>query len=338
MKENDRGKLVKIIGLSGYLVLLGSIFGSIVAVYAMVNPWLFSRIVDISQFEVEGFFLSVNLPSFVVVVALGYIFATTLSLNSSNVWRVPYLSILSLICLVLSALSVFNFISVSGGFLALICAILAHTRPTFKALSRREASFFVEIGAMLIASFSILFLLMWFVSSLFQTYLMRAWEFGSLYPPSLLILTIISFLMFFATYLLGLRGPRAGACGALNLTMIIAISAIAIRSQYPYVNFSGYLGIFMLVAGIILALFGTLMYINLYFSKIPPLEVPKDTFPYHGRYCVYCGTPRADLFETICSRCGRKFTWKPGAPFCPYCGRVVPRDAHVCPHCQRALD
>ncbi len=338
MKENDEGKLVKIIGLGGSVVLLGSIFGSIIGVYAMVNPLLFSRIVGISQFEAEGFFLSVNLPSFVVVVALGYIFATTLSLNSDNAWRTPYLSILSLIALVLSALSVFNFISLFGSFLALISAILAHTRPTFKALSRREASFFVEIGAMLIASFSTLFLMMWFVSRLFQTYLMRAWEFGYLYPSSLLILAIISLLLFFVTYFLGLYGTHAGACGALNLTMIIAISAIAIRSQYVYVNFSGYLGIFMLIAGIISTLFGTLIYINLFFSKIAPLEVPKQTFPYHGRYCAYCGTPMAGLYETLCSRCGRKLTWKPGAPFCPYCGRVVPRDAHVCPHCQRSLD
>jgi MFS family permease len=337
MKENDEGGLVKIIGLGGSLVLLGSIVGSIIGVYAMINPSVFSRIVDISQFEVEGFFLSVNLPSFVVVVALGYIFATTLSLNSENAWRTPYLSILSLIALVLSALSIFNFISLIGSFLALISTILAHNRPTFKALSRREASFFVEIGSMLIASFSILFLLMWMVSQLFQTYLMRVWEFGALYPSSLLILATISFLMFFVTYLLGLYGTHTGACGALNLIMIIAISAIAIRSQYIYVNLSGYLGIFMLVAGIISTLFGTLIYINLFFSRIAPLEVPKQVFPYHGRYCAYCGTPISGLHENLCSRCGRKLTWKLGAPFCPYCGRVVQKDAHVCPHCQRAL-
>lgn len=337
MQENDKGELIKIIGLGGSLVLLGSIVGSIIGVYAMINPSVFSRIVDISQFEVEGFFLSVNLPSFVVVVALGYIFATTLSLNGENAWRTPYLAILSLIALVLSALSIFNFISLIGSFLALISTILAHTRPTFKAISRREASFFVEIGAMLIASFSILFLLMWMVSQLFQTYLMRAWEFGALYPPSLLILATISFLMFFVTYFLGLYGTHTGACGALNLIMIIAISVIAIRSQYIYVNLSGYLGIFMLIAGIISTLFGTLIYINLFFSRIAPLEVPKQTFPYHGRYCAYCGTPISGLHENLCSRCGRKLTWKLGAPFCPYCGRVVQKDAHVCPHCQRAL-
>ncbi len=338
MKENDEGELLKIIGLGGSLVLLGSIFGSIIGVYAMFNPLVFSRIVDISQFEVEGFFLSVNLPSFVVVVALGYIFATTLSLNGDSVWRTPYLSILSLIAIVLSALSIFNFISLFGSFLALISAILAHTRPTFKAFSRREASFFVEIGAMLMASFSILFLSMWFVSRLFQTYLMRAWEFGSLYPSSLLIMAILSFLMFFVTYFLGWYGTHNGACGALNLIMIIAISAIAIRSQYVYVNFSGYIGIFMLVAGILSTLFGTLVYINLFFSRVAPIEVPKQAFPYHGRYCPYCGTPMSGQYETLCTGCGRKLTWKPGAPFCPYCGRVVAKDAHICPHCQRTLD
>ncbi len=337
MKEKEEDKLLGIIRLGGYLVLIGVVVGAGIGVYAVVNPWFFSRSVHISLYEAMGFFLGVNLPSFVVIVALGYIFVTTLSVNSDDVWRAPSLSILSFVCLVLSALSVFNFISLFGSFLVLIGAILAYTRPTFKALSEREACFFLEIGAVLVASFSMLSLLMGLVSEFLPTYLYGSLGFGSLYPFTFLILAIISFLTFFVTLFLSLRSAHIGACGALNLVMIVAVSAVAIRILHIYKNLSGYLGVFMLIAGITSAVFGALIHIRLFFSRVAALEVPEPSFHYDGKYCAYCGTPLATLFETHCSRCGRRLTWKTGGPFCPYCGRVVPRDVHVCPHCQETL-
>jgi len=343
MKEKAEDGLLDIVRLGGYLVLIGIIVGVGVGVYAVVNLWFFSRFVYISRYEAMGFFLSVNLPSVVIVAALGYIFATTLSLDSDSTWRVSFLSILSLTCMALSALSVFNFISFSGGLLVLIGTILAYTRPTFKALSGKEATFLAEIGFLLVASSATLFLLMWLVSKFLSTYLMGAWGFGALYPSMFLIMAIISFLMFFVTPFLGLRSAHMGACGALNLTMLIVISAIAIVSQYLYLNLSVYLGVLMLIIGIISVLFGALIYIRLSFFRGPPLEaaaleVSVSGFPYYGKYCAYCGTPLAGTSQTFCSRCGRRLAWKPGAPFCRYCGKVVPKEAYTCPHCQETLD
>lgn len=334
MRKDD--EFSRIVRLGGYLVLLGIVIGAVIGTNAVVNLEFFSRFVSISQYEATGFFLSVYLPSFVVIAALGYIFATTSSLKS-NIWRVSYLSILSLVAIVLSALSVFNFISFCGGFLTLIGTILAYNRPLFKAVSEREACFLVEIGAVLIASFSTLLLLMGLVSEFLPTYLMGVWELGSFNPSTFFIVAAISLFQFSVSSFFCLRKAHSGVWGILILAMDIVVLTIVSRSRYVYVNLSGYLGVFMLIAGITSVFLGALGHIRLFFSTTVAFEVPEPSLSHYSRYCAYCGTPLASAFETFCSICERRPEWKPGAPFCPYCGRVIPRDACVCPHCQDTL-
>lgn len=339
MGEAEKNKPLRMVRLGGYLIILGILLGIAIGVLAVVNPWFSSRFVGISQYEAIGFFLGVNLPTSVITVALGYIFATTMRLDGSNGWRSVYLSILSLVCLVTSALSVFNFFSFLGGFLVLIGVILAYSEPTFQALSGREASFLAETGALLVASSSTLFLFMWLVAESLPTYLMGAWRFGFLYPSAFLTMAIGAFLMFLLIPLLGLRSAHPGACGFLSLILLILISLIAVQLQFVYLNLSGYLGFFMLIVGIASALFGALINIRIFFSVTAELKIP-ETSPSFQRYCAYCGRVlgKSPGYQKFCSQCGRRPTWKSGAPFCPYCGRVVPKDAYVCPHCQERLD
>lgn len=341
MREEENNKPLRMVRFGGYLIILGILLGAVIGVLAVVSPWFSSRLVGISQYEAIGFFLSVNLPTSALSVALGYIFVITVSLDGRNKWRSILLCLLSLVCLVASALSVFNFLSFLGGFVVLIGVLLARSQPSFHAMWGREASFLAEFGAMLLASSAMLFSFMWLVARFLSTYLMGAWRFGFLYPSAFLIIAVIAFLMFFLVAFFGLRSSHPGVSGSLNLILTIAVSLIAVQNQYLYLNLSGYLGVLLLILGITSEVFGSLINIRLSLSDMPELEFRvSETSPSYRRYCAYCGGALGKFaeFQRVCSQCGRKAAWRPGAPFCPHCARIVPKDVHVCPHCQERLD
>lgn len=334
------GKAYTTIRVAGLLVLVGAFLGTTLGVYALLNafnplnPWLFYVFIDISQSEVMPFFLGFYLPSFVLIVSIGYVFATTRRLERSDLWHVAPLSVLSLLSVVLSALSPFNILSFIGGFFALIAVILVHTKPAFKTLWKREACFLVEAGSLLVSSSSTLFLLMWLISQFVPTYSVGFAGAGTYYLLALLIMEALSFLAFFIIPSFCSRGAHNGFCGMLGLVAGVAFSLIAIQNQYFYINASTYLGAFLVGAGIALTFSGALIYVKLFISQVASPVVLMPTFIFRGKYCPYCGEPWTDPARTLCSSCGRSLKWRPEVPFCPYCGRLVSRGLQICPHCK----
>ncbi len=336
-REIEQKPLI-ILKTGGYVVLLGILIGVTMGAYTLFNPPLFLILINISQYEATLFFLGVYLPSFVVIVALGYVFATIPKLEKLTLWRTAALCTLILLCLALSALSIFNFLSFLGGLLLLTAVILAYTKPTFKAFWKREAGFFVETGTILIASSSMLFLLMWFISRFLQTYSIGVYEANYSYPYILLIIGILSLLIFFVTPLLCLHGTNKGLCGILSLTMSVLSFVTIIQNQYVYFNLSAYLGAFLAGIGTILTLCGSLIYIKLSLSgatSLPPILEP--SFLYQGKYCPHCGEPWMDPNQDFCSACGRNLKWRLKTSFCPYCGRLVSEGFRNCPHCKEDI-
>ena len=327
----------RIIRTGGYVVLLGILIGVTFGAYTLFNPPLFPLLINISQYEATFFFLSVYLPSFVIIVALGYVFATTPKLEKFNLWRTATLCTLILLCLTLSALSIFNFLSFLGGLLVLTAVILAYTRPTFKALWKREACFFVETGTILIASASMLFLLMWFISRFLQTYSAGIYEVSYSYPYVLLMIAVLSLLTFFVTPYLCLHGANVGLCGTLSLTMSVLSFVTITQNQYVYFNLSAYQGIFLAGTGTILTFCGALIYIKLFLSEVLLSAALGPSFFYWGKYCPYCGEPWVNFNKDPCSTCGRSLYWKLKMSFCPYCGRLVPQNTRNCPHCREDI-
>jgi len=329
---------LRIIRTGGYLILFGIFIGVTLGAYTFLNSPLFLIFINISQYEATIFFLGVYLPSFVVIVALGYVFATTPKLEKLNLWRTGTLSILILLCLTLSALSIFNFLSFLGGLLVLTAVILAYTKPTFKALWKREACFFVETGTILIASASLLFLLMWFISRFLQTYSAGMYEVSYSYLYVLSVINVLSLLTFFVTPFLGLHGANVGLCGTFGLIMSGLSFMTIIQNQYVYFNLSAYQGIFLAGIGTILTFCGALIYIKLFLSEVLLSPALGPSVSYWGKYCPYCGESWVDFDNDFCSSCERTLNWKLKTSFCPYCGRLVPENTGNCPHCGEAIE
>ena len=328
-------RLSETVKIGGYLVAGGAIVGFSIGIYLLFNRPLFSFFIRISQFEVMSYFLSVFMPSFVILIIIGYVFATTFGLKKVNLSNVVPLCVLSLLCMVLSTLSVFYFVSFLGGFLTLTALIRAYTKPTFKTLSKTEAFFLVEIGTMLVASFSSLFFLMWLISNSFQTYPMGFY--GSYSPYALLLIGVFSFFVFFATPLLGSRGTNVGFCGTFGLSMSILSYLLVLQNRYVLFNSPTYIGMFMLIVGSISTLVGDLIYLRLFFFEPVAPPIAASSILYDGRYCPYCGKPRISTTQNLCYSCERSLMWTPYAPFCSFCGHLVPTNAQTCPHCQEDI-
>lgn len=327
-------KVSRAIRIAGLLVLAGVSLGATLGVYALLNPWLFSVFIDISQYEATPFFLGFYLPSFVMIIAFGYIFATTHRLERTDLWHVAPFSVLCLLCVVLSALSPFNILAFMGGFLALVAVVFSHTKPAFKTLWKREACFLVEAGSLLVASSSSLFLLMWLISQFVPTYSAGFAGAGAYYLSALLIMEALSFLTFFVISIFCSRSANTGFCGILGLVSGVAFSVIAIQNQYFYINVSAYMGVFLVGAGIAFILFGALIYIKLFLSQAASPTVLMSSFVFRGKYCPSCGEAWTDPARTVCSSCGQSLNWRPEVPFCPYCGRLVSKGVQTCPHCK----
>jgi len=337
LERETEQKILRVLKIGGFIVLLGIFIGITLGVYTLFNPPLFLILINISQHEATLFFLGVYLPSFVIIVALGYVFVTTQKIKKFNLWRTFALSILILLCLILSALSIFNFLSFFGGFLVLTAVILAHTKPTFKALWKREACFLVETGTVLIASSSLLFLLIWSISGFLQTYSSGIYETNYSYPYILLVMGSLSLFTFFMAPLLCLHRTNKGLCGILSLTMSILAFITIIQNQYIYFNLSAYQGIFLAIIGTILTFCGGLICIKLSLSEAIFSTAPGLSFLYWGKHCPYCGESWVNFKKDVCSSCGRSLNLKSEISFCPHCGRLVTQNAGDCPHCMEDI-
>lgn len=337
-KRKTEQEPLRFLRTGGYVVLFGIFVGLTLGVYSLFNPPLFPILINISQYEATVFFSSVYLPSFVIIVALGYLFATTPKLGKFNLWRTATLSTLILVCLTLSALAILNILSFLGGLLALAAVILAYTKPTFKALWKREACFFVETGTILIASASMLFFLMWLISRFLQTYSTGIYGVTHSYPIVLLVIAALSLATFLVTPFLGLHGANVGLSGTLGITISVLSFITIIQNQHVYFNLSAYHGIFLASIGTILSFCGALIYIKLFLSEVLLSSTLAPSFLYWGKYCPYCGEAWIDFNKDFCVSCRRSLSWKLKTSFCPYCGRLVPASIRICPHCREGIE
>jgi len=336
-RESEHEHALRIMRTSGYVVLFGILIGVTIGIYTLFSPPLFSIFSNISQYESTLFFLGVYLPSFIIIVAIGYVFATTPKLVGLNLWRTAAICMLIFLCLSLSAISSFNYLSFLGGFIALIATVYAYTKPAFKALWKREACFFVETGTILTASGSMLFLLMWFISRFLPTYGPGMYELGYSYLYTLLAIEVLSLLTFFLMPFLSLHGENVGLCGAISLVVSILSLTNIIQNLDIYFSLSAYQGIFLACTGTILMFCGSFIYIKLWREALlsPAFE---PSFLYRGKYCPYCGAPWIKTNNNLCFTCGKNLHWKSKGAFCSYCGRLVPQNNRNCPHCKENVE
>ena len=338
-EETTIRNLSQLVRISGYLIAGGAFAGFIAGLLSMFNHDLFIFITRISQFEAMGYFFGVFAPSFAILIIIGYLFVTAFGPKKTNLSNLLPFCALSLLAIALSGISVFFTISLVGGFLTLEALVRTYTKPTFKALARKEAFFLTEIGAMLIASFSTLSLLLWLISSFFSTYALGFYK--SYSPFALLLAGILSFLMFISVPTWGSQGRNAGISGLVGLTISTLSYLLIVRNQYALFDPPAYVSMFVLALGVASSMAGNLIYVDIFLSAPPEPEMPKapdnSELLWEGKYCPYCGSPRLTLFESLCSRCGRGLMWTPYAPFCTTCGRLVPSDAQTCPHCHENI-
>jgi len=331
--EIEHNRALRVIKNGGYLVLLGIFVGITLGVYTLFTPPLFSVFIDISYYEARVFFLGVYLPSFITIIAIGYVFATIPRLERLNIWRTAALCSIALLCIALSALAIFSIFSFLGGIIILAAIIFNHAQPTFKVLWRREACFFVEIGTILTTSSLLLFLLMHLISGFLQTYSSGVYEASYSYPYLLLVMAVLSFLTFLAVPFLCLHGANVGLCGIIGLTMGILVSVMLFQEQYMYFNLSVFQGIFLAGIGIASTFLGALIHFKLFFSEFLLSPALEPSVLYKGKYCPYCGKSWADVNRVLCSTCGQNLLSKLEKSFCPYCGRLVLPSIKNCPHC-----
>lgn len=320
------------------MVAGGALIGFSLGTFLLFNRAAFSVLVRISQFEATSYFMGVFMPTFIILIIIGYIFATAIGLKSSSLSALAPLYMLSLLCIALSALSVFYLISLAGGFLTLSAQLRVYTKPSFKSLSKKEAFFLLELGAIFVASFSTLFLLNWLISNFYQTYALGLYK--SYSPYAFILIGALSLIAFFLTPLLSAKGGNIGVCATSSFVMSLFSILAAIQSQHVLLTASAYSAIFILIVGIASATVGDLIYARLLFSKltIPTTANLTSTLLYEGKHCPYCGKPRFATFQTWCPHCGRNLMWTPSAPYCPSCGRVLPADARNCPHCLEDIE
>jgi hypothetical protein len=336
-QKNVQPRVSRFIKLFGYAVLFGVFIGIAAGAYALFNPPFFSILTNIGQYEATLFFLGVYLPSFIIIVAIGYIFVTTPILEKLNFRFVAILCAEILLCLTLSALSIFNLLSFLGTFSILAIIIFAYTKPSFKALWKREASFLVQTGSILITSASGLFLIMWLISGFLQTYSPGINDANYAYPFVLLIILALSAVTFLVTPSLSLHGANVGFAGILNLAVGISSLSVFVQARYDYFNFSAYTGIFMAGIGTFLTFCGALIYVRLFLSDLLFSTAFEPSFVYRGKYCPYCGATWKDFDKNSCSSCERNLNLKLRMTFCPHCGLIVPKSTNYCPHCKEDI-
>jgi len=329
-KARDSSRAMRI---GGCALLIGILVGITLGIYALFNPRFFLIFLNISEFEAPSFFLAMYLPSLVVIVGIGYIFAARSELNSLDTRHTAVLCTLSVLCLALASLSIFNILAVVGGIVALVAVVLAQTQASFKVFWKREASFFVEIGSMLIVSASTLFMLMLVVSSFLRTYSAGVHVISNSYPYLLLLIAALAFLTFTVTPSIGLQGSKTGLVGILAFATSVSSCVLAIQNDYVYSNPAVYEGLILLSVGAAMTFAGALIYARLSLSGELLSQSLEPTFVYKGRHCPHCGVAWRDPNQHVCSNCSQNLYADQSISFCPHCGRLVHQVARNCPHC-----
>ncbi len=329
-KPRDVSRLMRI---GGYVLLVGILTGITLGMYALFNPRFFLVFLSISEYEAPSFFLGMYLPGLVLIVGVGYVFATRSELSNLGTRRATVLCALIVLCLTLASLSVFNILTVVGGVIALAAVILAQTQPSFKVLWKREASFLVETGSMLIVSASMLFLLMLVISRFLRTYSAGVYVVGNSYPYVLLAVAVMSFLTFTVTPFIGLSGSKTGLIGILAFATSVSSFVVAIQNEYVYSNPAIYQGLSLLGVGVAMTSAGALVYVKLSLSGELLNTSLNPSFMYKGRNCPHCGASWKDPSHHVCSDCNQNLYSEQSTSFCPHCGRLIHLVAKTCPHC-----
>jgi len=319
--------------IGGYVLLVGILTGITLGMYALFNPRFFLVFLSISEYEAPSFFLGMYLPGLVLIVGVGYVFATRSELSNLGTRRATVLCTLIVLCLTLASLSVFNILTVVGGVIALAAVILAQTQPSFKVLWKREASFLVETGSMLIVSASMLFLLMLVISRFLRTYSAGVYVVGNSYPYVLLAVAVMSFLTFTVTPFIGLSGSKTGLIGILAFATSVSSFVVAIQNEYVYSNPAIYQGLSLLGVGVAMTSAGALVYVKLSLSGELLNTSLNPSFMYKGRHCPHCGASWKDPSHHVCSDCNQNLYSEQSTSFCPHCGRLIHLVAKTCPHC-----
>jgi hypothetical protein len=323
----------RIMRVGGYVLLIGILVGITFGMYALFNPRFFMVFLNISEYEAPSFFLGIYLPGLVAIVGIGYVLATRSQLISLGTRRAAILCTLIVLSLTISLLSIFNIVAVIGGIIALAAVILAQTKPSFKILWKREASFLVEIGSMLIVSASMFFLLMLFISMFFRTYSPGVYTIKSGYSYILLVIAIMSLLTFAITPIIGLQGSKTGLIGILAIATSLSSFFATIQNEYVYSNPAIYQGLSLLGIGIAMGLVGALIYFRLFLTGELVDESLNSSFVYKGRHCPHCGASWKDPKQHVCSNCNQNLYSEQSTSFCPHCGRLVNLASKNCPHC-----
>lgn len=329
-KPHDSSRLMRI---GGYVLLFGILIGITLGVYALFNPRFFLIFLNISEYEAPSFFLAVYLPSLVLIVGVGYVFATKSELNNLSNRRAAVLCMLVIVCLTFASFSIFNALAVVGGVIALAAVILAQTQPSFKVLWKREASFLIETGSMLVVSASMLFLLMLVISKFLRTYSAGVYAVSNSYPYVLLVIAILSFLTFAVTPFVGLHGSKTGLVGIVAFGTSVSSFVAAIQNEYVFSNLAMYQGLSLLGVGAAMTLAGALVYFRLSLSGEISSQSLKPTFTYKGRHCPHCSSSWGDPSQHVCPDCSQNLYSEQSISFCPHCGRLNQQEAKNCPHC-----
>jgi hypothetical protein len=319
--------------VGGYVLLVGILTGITLGVYSLFTPSFFLIFLNISEYEASSFFLGMYLPGLVVIVGVGYVFASRSELGVLKTRRAAALCTLVVLCLTFASLSVFNILAVVGGVIALVSVVLAQTQPSFKVLWKREAGFFVEIGSMLIMSASMLFLLMLIISRFLRTYSAGVYSVGANYPYVLVAIAGLSFMTFALTSFLGLKGSKTGLIAILALVSSMSSSIMAIQNEYVYSNPAVCQGFLLLGVGVAMTFMGGVVYIKLALSGELLNESLDPSFTYKGHHCPYCGVEWKDAYQHVCSNCKQNLYSEQRRSFCPYCGRLIHVFSGKCAHC-----
>jgi hypothetical protein len=329
-KPHDSSRLMRI---GGYVLLFGILIGITLGVYALFNPRFFLIFLNMSEYEAPSFFLAVYLPSLVLIVGVGYVFATKSELNNLSNRRATVLCVLVIICLTFASFSIFNALAVVGGVIALAAVILAQTQPSFKVLWKREASFLVEMGSMLVVSASMLFLLMLVISRFLRTYSAGVYVVSNSYPYVLLVIAALSLLTFAVTPFVGLHGSKTGLIGIVAFGTSVSSFVASIQNEYVFSNLAMYQGLSLLGVGTAMTLAGALVYFRLSLSGEISSQSLKPTFAYKGQYCPHCGSSWEDPSQHVCPNCSQNLYSEQSISFCPHCGRLNQQEAENCRHC-----
>ncbi len=329
-KPHDSSRLMRI---GGYVLLFGILIGITLGVYALFNPRFFLIFLNISEYEAPSFFLAVYLPSLVLIVGVGYVFATKSELKNLSNRRAAVLCMLVIVCLTFASFSIFNALAVVGGVIALAAVILSQTQPSFKVLWKREASFLVETGSMLVVSASMLFLLMLVISRFLRTYSAGVYAVSNSYPYVLLVIAALSLLTFAVTPFVGLHGSKTGLIGIVAFGTSVSSFVAAIQNEYVLSNLAMYQGLSLLGVGTAMTLAGALVYFKLSLSGEISSQSLKPTFTYKGRHCPHCGSSWGDPSQRVCLNCSQNLYSEQSISFCPHCGRLNQQEAKNCPHC-----